>query len=56
MSEKEENDLGEKQKQRSEILEEIIQEYEAEKAQRDKTDDKENESELGIIFEHFQEN
>jgi hypothetical protein len=25
------------------------------KAQRDKTDDKENESELDIIFEHYQE-
>jgi hypothetical protein len=32
-----------------------MEEHEAEKAKRDKTDDKENESELDIISEHFQE-
>ncbi len=36
MSEKEGKGLEEKQKQRSEILAEIIQEYEAEKTKRDK--------------------
>jgi hypothetical protein len=57
MSEKEENDLEEKQKQRCEILAEIIKEYEAEKAERDKSDEKEKEkeNESDIIFEHFQE-